>query len=141
MKVALSGCFDMFHSGHRYLLWKAIEFAGEDGEIIVFINTDESVKRLKGEDRPADTFETRKKKIETFIESTNADIRIVPFSTETELLFGYEVISPDMIMHGDDLTDITKATGYNKYPIVLIPRQTTKDGKELSTTAILKGNR
>lgn len=140
MKAVLSGCFDMFHSGHRYLLWKAIDFVGAEGEIVVFLNTDESIKKLKGKDRPSDNMKTRIEKLEKFISVINKNIRLIPFSTEDELIFGYNVVSPDLIIHGDDITDIRKVTGYSKYPILLVPRQKNKNGCELSTTAILKGN-
>lgn len=47
--VWTNGCFDLFHIGHKY----SIEKAKEKGDIlIVGIDSDESVKRLKGNDRP-----------------------------------------------------------------------------------------
>ena len=60
--IALAnGCFDLLHVGHiRYL-----ESAAAEGDrLIVAINDDESVRRLKGEGRPilaaADRAETRR---------------------------------------------------------------------------------
>ena len=47
--VFTNGCFDILHIGHIRLL----EFAKQQGDIlIVGINSDSSVKRLKGEKRP-----------------------------------------------------------------------------------------
>lgn len=139
MKIAMSGCFDMFHPGHRYILMRAVKFAEDEGQVLVLINTDESIKELKGKDRPKQNLEQRMEKIQNFIEKHNCpNIRMIPFTTEEELLFAYKVINPDIIVHGDDLVDITKATGYGEFPFLLIPRQKTKNGEELSTTAILK---
>lgn len=138
MKIVMSGCFDTFHSGHRSILWKAIDFAGKDGQIVVFMNTDESIKKLKGEDRPRDNFEIRKKKVEKFISKSGAKMHLVHFDNEFELLFGYKVVQPDAILHGDDIFDVREVTGYGLYPILLIPRIKNKNGEELSTTAILK---
>ena len=47
--VFTNGCFDLMHSGHVYLLAQAKTF----GDILVVgMNTDASVKRLKGDKRP-----------------------------------------------------------------------------------------
>ena len=47
--VFTNGCFDLIHSGHIYMLAQAKTF----GDILVVgLNTDASVKRLKGDKRP-----------------------------------------------------------------------------------------
>lgn len=47
--VATSGCFDILHSGHVQYL----EAAKQIGNVFVlFLNSDNSVKQLKGEERP-----------------------------------------------------------------------------------------
>ncbi len=47
--VFTNGCFDLIHSGHVYMLAQAKTF----GDILVVgMNTDASVKRLKGDKRP-----------------------------------------------------------------------------------------
>ena len=45
----INGCFDMFHSGHAKLLQKAKERCDY---LVVAVNGDESIKKLKGEGRP-----------------------------------------------------------------------------------------
>ena len=54
--VFTNGCFDVLHSGHvSYLAW-----ARSQGDaLIVGLNTDESVRKLKGERRPIVPFEDR----------------------------------------------------------------------------------
>ncbi|WP_027206066.1 D-glycero-beta-D-manno-heptose 1-phosphate adenylyltransferase [Butyrivibrio fibrisolvens] len=47
--AATSGCFDILHAGHVTYLEKAKEKADY---LILFLNTDNSVKSLKGESRP-----------------------------------------------------------------------------------------
>ncbi len=60
--VFTNGVFDILHSGHVELL----SFAKSLGEkLIVAINSDASVKRLKGEDRPINNQEDRKKILES----------------------------------------------------------------------------
>ena len=47
--VTTNGCFDVFHFGHLMSLYKASQFASF---FIVGLNSDASVRRLKGVDRP-----------------------------------------------------------------------------------------
>ncbi len=55
--VFTNGCFDVIHRGHIELL----RFCkGEGNTVFVGINSDESVKRLKGESRPINNQEDRK---------------------------------------------------------------------------------
>ena len=44
-----NGCFDLFHKGHLHLLNEARNFGDV---LIVGVNDDDSVKRIKGEQRP-----------------------------------------------------------------------------------------
>ena len=54
--VFTNGCFDIIHVGHVRYLSKAKEL----GDILIIgLNSDESVKKLKGEDRPVNCFEDR----------------------------------------------------------------------------------
>lgn len=54
--VFTNGCFDVVHAGHvSYLAW-----AREQGDaLIVGLNSDDSVRRIKGESRPIVAFEDR----------------------------------------------------------------------------------
>lgn len=54
--VFTNGCFDLLHEGHIYLLHRAQQL----GELLVVgINTDASVKKIKGESRPIENTDTR----------------------------------------------------------------------------------
>ena len=47
--VFTNGCYDVLHRGHRYILTEASKY----GDIfIVALNSDDSIKKLKGDDRP-----------------------------------------------------------------------------------------
>ena len=60
--VTTNGVFDILHSGHLHLLKKAKSL----GELLVVgINSDASVKRLKGESRPIFNQEQRKELLES----------------------------------------------------------------------------
>lgn len=54
--VATSGCFDILHAGHVDFLTRC-RLLGD--ELVVYLNSDESVRRLKGRTRPVNTLELR----------------------------------------------------------------------------------
>lgn len=55
-----SGCFDILHLGHLQFLQAASNFVrNRNGKFYVLLNTDESVKRLKGKDRPINNYHIR----------------------------------------------------------------------------------
>ncbi len=92
--VFTNGCFDIFHVGHlRYLK----ESAKYGDILIVGVNTDSSVKRLKGENRP---IVCEKERVE-LLSSLSFVSYIVLFDEDTP----YEIIKrikPDIITKGGD---------------------------------------
>ena len=69
--VFTNGCFDLLHKGHIDLLNKASTF----GDIlIVGLNSDNSVKILKGQGRPIENEITRSKKL---LEISNVDLSLI----------------------------------------------------------------
>src|SRR5215204_5101521 len=56
--IFTNGCFDLLHRGHTWLLNKTS--ALEDRSIVIVgLNSDDSVRRLKGEKRPVNNIEDR----------------------------------------------------------------------------------
>ena len=52
MKVWTNGCFDLLHAGHISFLLGAKRLSDPDGQLVIGLNSDESVRRLKGKTRP-----------------------------------------------------------------------------------------
>jgi len=94
MKVWVNGTFDILHIGHIKLL----EFASQFGYLRVGIDTDKRVKELKGEDRPFNTQDDRKKMLECikFVDE------VVLFDSREELIENVKNFSPDIMVIGDD---------------------------------------
>ncbi|PWU15791.1 MAG: D-glycero-beta-D-manno-heptose 1-phosphate adenylyltransferase [Bdellovibrio sp.] len=92
--VFTNGCFDLLHVGHvRYL--KAARALGD--RLIVGINTDGSVRRLKGAERPLQS-ENDRAEILAALESVD---RTVLFDDETpERLI--HLVRPDVLVKGGD---------------------------------------
>lgn len=57
--VLTNGVFDLLHTGHLYYLQKARALGGERGALFVALNSDASVKALKGPLRPVQNEEQR----------------------------------------------------------------------------------
>jgi len=92
--VLTNGCFDILHSGHVQYL----EQAASLGDVfIVAVNSDDSVKKLKGEERPINTLDDR-----VSVLSSLASINfVVSFNEETpERLIC--LIKPDILVKGGD---------------------------------------
>jgi len=92
--VFTNGCFDILHRGHVELL-KAAKALGD--VLIVGLNDDDSVKRLKGPDRPFYPLEDRA----VMLAALEAVDYVCPFSEDTPL----EMISrlaPDVLVKGGD---------------------------------------
>ena len=92
--VFTNGCFDLLHPGHI----RELEFARAQGDIlIVGLNSDSGVRRLKGRERPLMSEEERAE-ILSALESVDA---VVIFDEATPR----EVISrllPDVLVKGED---------------------------------------
>lgn len=94
--VFTNGCFDILHAGHFALL----NYAKSLGDIlIVGLNSDESVKRLKGKSRPYHKFEERAFML-SMIEAVDY---IVGFAEDTPLEL-IKLITPNVLVKGSDYT-------------------------------------
>ncbi len=91
--IFTNGCFDILHRGHIELL----KYCKSMGLVIVGLNSDESVKRLKGPSRPITSEEDRK----FMLESCKYVDSVIIFDEDTpyDLIKKYK---PDIIVKGGD---------------------------------------
>ena len=96
-KVTLAnGCFDVLHVGHvRYL--RAAKQLG--GRLVVAVNSDESVRALKGDGRPVMADKERAE-----ILAALADVDAVVIFSETDVRALIREIRPDIQAKGTDYT-------------------------------------
>jgi D-beta-D-heptose 7-phosphate kinase/D-beta-D-heptose 1-phosphate adenosyltransferase len=125
--VFTNGCFDLFHSGHL----RTIEVAAAQGEVlIVAINSDASVRRLKGHGRPIIPAEQRAH----VLAALECIDRVVVFDEETPHAL-LHAIRPDVLVKGGSTnqvvgSEIVEAYGGRIHRADLVPG--------LSTTGILE---
>ena len=97
LKVGFTnGCFDILHKGHVAYLGQA---RAACDRLIVALNTDASVRALKGEGRPVNDLESR-----TLVLAGLASVDLVtPFDAPTPIVL-IEAIRPDVLIKGADYT-------------------------------------
>ena len=96
-KVAFTnGCFDILHAGHI----ASLTTAAQEGDFLVIgLNSDTSIKKLKGEGRPVNTQESRA----LVLAALSMVDAVVIFEEETPLELILKIM-PDVIVKGGDYT-------------------------------------
>ena len=95
IKVWTNGCFDILHRGHVELF----EYAKSLGdELIVGIDSDEKVKKDKGDDRPINSLDDRA----IVLQSIKYIDRVIEFDSTDELKNLIKDIKPDIMVIGSD---------------------------------------
>lgn len=92
--VFTNGCFDILHRGHIEYLAQAADF----GDVLIIgLNTDESVKKLKGPGRPVNNQESRALTLAALRFVSN----VIYFDQDTpyELI---KIVQPDVLVKGSD---------------------------------------
>ena len=94
--VFTNGCFDLLHPGHVSLLHQARRLGDR---LVVGLNTDASIRRLKGEDRPILSGKDR-----AAVLSGLADVDLIVFFEEDTPLNLIDALRPDILVKGADYT-------------------------------------
>jgi D-beta-D-heptose 7-phosphate kinase/D-beta-D-heptose 1-phosphate adenosyltransferase len=92
--IMTNGCFDVLHAGHVAYLEEAKSLGDR---LIVAVNDDASVRRLKGESRPVNALEDRM----LVLAGLAAVDWVVPFSGDTPAQL-IEAVLPDVLVKGGD---------------------------------------
>lgn len=92
--IFTNGCFDILHKGHTAYLREAKALGDR---LVVAINDDESIKRLKGDKRPVNALEDRM----SLLASLSSVDYVIPFSgdTPTDLI---KLLEPNVLAKGGD---------------------------------------
>ena len=98
LRVYTGGTFDLPHRGHIDLLGWCREIAGEDGEVVVSLNTDEFVERYKGK-RPVIKYGDRKAILEEFTSLVDRVVENVGGEDSKQTIMN---VAPDIIVVGSD---------------------------------------
>ena len=101
--VFTNGCFDLLHVGHIRYLAQAKKLGDY---LIIGLNSDSSVKELKGEDRPINSFEDRA----TLLSAIESVDSVIMFEEQTPENLIKDIV-PDILVKGGDY-NIEDIVGY-----------------------------
>jgi D-beta-D-heptose 7-phosphate kinase/D-beta-D-heptose 1-phosphate adenosyltransferase len=119
-----NGCFDILHPGHLRVLEEA---KARCGRLVVGLNSDASVRRLKGPTRPVNDADSRARVLSGLM----AVDAVVVFDADTpqDLI---EALQPDLLVKGGDYTidtivgaDTVQARGGTVHIVPLVDGQST----------------
>ncbi len=127
-KVFTNGCFDIVHRGHIEML-KASKQLGD--WLVVGVNTDHSVRRLKGESRPVNNESDRK----VLLESLDFVDEVILFDEDTPLEL-IQRVQPNIITKGGDYT-VDTVVGNQLAKVVILP--TVEDYSTTRTIEVING--
>ena len=119
--IFTNGCFDILHAGHVEYLEAAKDLGDK---LIVGINSDKSVKNLKGKNRPLNKLEHRAK----VLASLRCVDAVVVFGDKTPIKL-ISAVKPDILVKGGDYK-INDIVGYE---------EVIKSGGEVVTIPLVKG--
>ena len=119
--IFTNGCFDILHAGHIEYLEAARELGDK---LIVGINSDKSVKNLKGKNRPLNKLEHRAK----VLASLKCVDAVVVFGDKTPIKL-ILAVKPDILVKGGDYK-INEIVGYE---------EVVKSGGKVMTIPLVKG--
>ena len=101
--VFTNGCFDLLHVGHIRYLSQAKKLGDF---LIIGLNSDRSVKKLKGKDRPINSFQDRA----TLLSALNSVDLVIKFEEQTPENLIKDIV-PDVLVKGGDY-NIEDIVGY-----------------------------
>jgi len=102
--VMTNGCFDILHAGHVGYLREA---ASLGDRLVVAVNSDASVARLKGPGRPVNTVE-RRLQVLAGLEAIDA---VIAFEDDTPVPL-IDILKPDVLVKGGDYKSVEEVVGY-----------------------------
>ena len=104
--VLTNGCFDILHPGHIRYLQQARDLGDK---LVLLVNSDASVRRLKGENRPINAVEQRME----MLAALECVDWVIEFENDTPQRLIAKLL-PDILVKGGDYADITTIAGHEE---------------------------
>lgn len=117
--VFTNGCFDLLHVGHLATLRFARNVAGPyelGGRVVVGLNSDDSIRRIKGPDRPIIPQWQRHE----MLHSLSVVDKVFIFNEDTPLELIKDV-QPDIIVKGPDYAHCDHIVGEDIAEVLIVP--------------------
>jgi pantetheine-phosphate adenylyltransferase len=142
MKVMVGGTFDPLHDGHKRLLSRSFELAGQDGHVVIGLTTDSFASKKIHPIRP---FEIRHRELVEYITASRypAPWAVEPlndrFGSALDADFDAIVVSEETLPVAVEINKLRKEKHKKKVDIHQICCVLAEDGRWISSTRIFKG--
>ena len=129
-----NGCFDLIHAGHIDMLKKASESCDK---LIVAVNSDQSIKKLKGNKRPILNLKARKK----LLQSLEMVDFVISFEEDTPIKL-IKKIKPNILFKGADykIKEIVGADFIKKNGGLVVRIDLTKNQSTTKIVSMIKNS-
>ncbi len=141
VRVVLGGTFECLHDGHRELINKAFELAG-DGEVDIGLTSDEMANKRP---RHVPDYNYRKEKLIEYIDeiSKEQEYNIIklndPYGKTLTLDYDYIVVSPETYPVALKINSIRRDKNLKEIEVVKVEYVLAEDKKPISSTRIVEG--
>lgn len=138
----VGGTFDPLHDGHKRLISRSFEIAGQDGTVIVGLTTDTFASRKV---HPVRGYEQRKAALAEYIRNQGfAALYIIEplkdrYGTALDDDFDALVVSEETLPIAHEINRLRKERGRRKVDIHQITCVLADDGRWISSTRIYRG--
>ena len=138
MKVCVGGTFDPLHKGHKTLIKKALQIAGENDSVFIGISTGKLLENKIN----VSSYDIRKKNLEIFLSKIKFLGEIIIQSISNEFGptlkgdFDAIVVSPETINTAKKINIEREKIGKKPLKIIQIPFVLAEDGFPISSTRI-----
>ena len=140
MKVCIGGTFNRLHKGHKFLIKKALEIAGEKGYVFIGITSGKMIESK----RNVESYKEREKAIEQFLleKKLSIKVKIGPiydkFGPSIKEDFDAIVVSPETETTADEINKERKKLQKKPLKIILISFVLAEDDLPISSTRVLR---
>lgn len=138
----VGGTFDPLHDGHKHLLKRSFEVAGQDGHVVIGLTSDSFAHRKSHPIRP---FTIRKTELERYISSTFPSARwnIEPlhdrYGSAADADFDALIVSEETLAVAIEINRLRREKRKTKVDIHQISCVLAEDGRWISSTRIYRG--
>ncbi len=138
----VGGTFDPLHDGHKRLISRSFEIAGQEGRVVVGLTTDTFASRKVHPIRP---FDVRKSDLVNYIIKNRYPAKWVVeplqdrFGSALDADFDAIVVSEETLPVAMEINKLRKERGGRKVDIHQISCVLADDGRWISSTRIYKG--
>ena len=138
MKVCVGGTFNILHKGHKKLIDKAFETAGNNGEVFIGVSQGALLKNKKF----VRSFDERLKAINTYLHSKGFDEKAVVepifdiYGNAIHANFDAIIVSPGSAKNAEEINKKRTKKGNKPLKIIKIEYVLAEDKKPISSTRI-----